>query len=287
MRQNYELALKRVLAYEGGKVDDPHDPGGRTAYGITQNTYNASRKLKGLPTQDVYKITSEEVAEIYQRDYWNRMKCDDMPSGVDLLLFDGGVNSGNVQSVKWLQRALNDGGARLGVDGQLGPQTMAAVEECSPEAVIRAMATRRLAFLQALRTWGRYGKGWTTRVNGQRDAALKLARLTTPLPAPMTKDGTGKAKARLADAKTAAHTASADSATAGGATLAGASQVINQAIEQIQPFTGLPHVENVVFYLTAAGLVIGAVGGVFSWYQRRKRDALADALGTKPAETAA
>jgi lysozyme family protein len=65
--------------------------------------------------------------EIYKKKYWTGGRCDDLPSGVDYVMFDGSVNSG-VASAKWLQRALS-----ITVDGHMG------TGPCSP----RTMSTRQ------------------------------------------------------------------------------------------------------------------------------------------------
>ena len=72
MKDNYDAALKATLRYEGGKVDNPKDPGGRTAYGVTQNTYNAWRAKHGLSQKDVFQIADSEVAAIYRQEYWDK-----------------------------------------------------------------------------------------------------------------------------------------------------------------------------------------------------------------------
>jgi len=40
----FETALPFVLRWEGGFVDHPADPGGRTNRGVTQRTYDAWRQ---------------------------------------------------------------------------------------------------------------------------------------------------------------------------------------------------------------------------------------------------
>ena len=161
----FARALPRVLAHEGGYVDDPFDPGGATNKGITFRVYDAYRTRNGLPTRDVRAIAATEVAEIYRLQYWDAVKGDELPPGLDYLLFDGAVNSGPSQSIKWLQRALGS----VAVDGQIGQATLAAVmAHGHPAELIDGICDRRLAFLQALKTWPRFGKGWRARVEGVR-----------------------------------------------------------------------------------------------------------------------
>jgi lysozyme family protein len=55
----FERALQRVLAHEGGFSNHPKDPGGATMKGVTQATYDAWRKSEGLPPQSVKLISSQ------------------------------------------------------------------------------------------------------------------------------------------------------------------------------------------------------------------------------------
>jgi len=117
-----------ILKVEGGFVDNPKDPGGRTNYGITAATLASARaKLKdaGLP-EDVTDLTKEQALAIYEKFYWKPAGCDHIPPPVDLAVFDGCVNCGLRQGVKFLQEALNMLGEDLAADGIFGQKTMQA-----------------------------------------------------------------------------------------------------------------------------------------------------------------
>jgi len=162
--EDFPKSLARVLVYEGGKVDDPADPGGRTDEGVTQRTYNAWRRSQSLGGQDVYLMTGTERDAIYRHSYWDLIRGDDLPVGVDLVVFDAAVNSGVGQAVKWLQAALGDSyqGQR---DGVLGDKTLQAVSDFGDKAdLVQEVCSRRLATLKRLTTWSRFGKGWAARV---------------------------------------------------------------------------------------------------------------------------
>ena len=160
----FARALPRELVYEGGKVDDPHDPGGRTNKGITQSTYNAYRRRKGLATQDVYLISSDEVFEIYQTMYWDRLRGDDLPMGLGICLLDGGINSGVGRSGIWLQQALGNHFVGL-IDGQIGDKTIQAIQDFNDDdELIHSYCEHRLGTLKRLKNWSRYGKGWGARI---------------------------------------------------------------------------------------------------------------------------
>src|SRR5687768_14939208 len=113
--ETYAEALKHVLKYEGGFVNNKNDPGGATNFGVIQRTYSGYRKRKGLKPRSVKLIEPAEIADIYRNDYAAKVRFDDLPPGVDFVVFDGAVNSGPMQSVKWLQRALG-----VKVDGRIG-----------------------------------------------------------------------------------------------------------------------------------------------------------------------
>ncbi|KAJ0337308.1 hypothetical protein COL154_014313, partial [Colletotrichum chrysophilum] len=99
----FAVALKAVLGFEGGYVNNRHDPGGATNHGITQRVYNAWRKVKGL--RSVREIAPEEVETIYRTSYADPVRFDDLPAGVDLITFDSAVNSGVSRGAQWLQGA--------------------------------------------------------------------------------------------------------------------------------------------------------------------------------------
>jgi len=169
MQQNFANALKHVLVHEGGYVDHPRDPGGATNKGVTlavfQRHYGAS-----MTREDLRGITEAQVEEIYKTGYWDKCRCDDLPAGVDYVVFDQAVNSGPGHSAKWLQ-----GAAGATVDGGIGPQTLAAVGGVAADDLINRMCDARLAFLQGLKNWGTFGRGWQRRVDGVRAYGLQLA----------------------------------------------------------------------------------------------------------------
>jgi lysozyme family protein len=167
MKENYAQALKQVLKYEGGKVDDPRDPGGRTAFGVTQNTYNAWRKKQNLPIVDVFTISHNEVAAIYRQEYWDKIRGDDLPSGVDFAVFDFAVNSGVSKAAKTLQSVVG-----VTQDGVIGPATIQAAKNY----VAMAVTNKRLSFMQSLSIWSTFGRGWSARIADVKNQILALTK---------------------------------------------------------------------------------------------------------------
>ena len=160
-------ALPVILKFEGGYANDPDDPGGATMKGITQKTYDAWRKSKGLPNKAVRGISDAEVETIYHERYWVAGKCDALPWPVSLVHCDASVNHGPRNAAKLLQRA-----AGVADDGSIGPMTLAAVEAADPDALVNLMLWKRLEFYEAIarrRAASRkFLLAWLSRVNHLR-----------------------------------------------------------------------------------------------------------------------
>lgn len=165
MRQNFQKAHKIILGYEGGNVDNPKDPGGRTSRGVTQRVYSAYRMKIGKTPQDVYKATDAEVHAIYRQQYWDVCKCDDLPSGIDLIVYNASVNSGPKRAYKLLQASLNRASnAQLAVDGTPGMISVQAASNAPDhDLVVVEFGRKYQAFYQSLSTFKTFGKGWTRR----------------------------------------------------------------------------------------------------------------------------
>lgn len=278
--QNFAPALACVLVHEGGLDDDPIDPGGRTAYGVIQRRYNQYRKAKGRPPADVWKITPDERTEIYDVYYWRVIRGADLPAGLDYCVFDACVNSGELQAGKWLQRALNDvraktGQGAIGVDGRVGDGTIQAANEIDDiDAVIAAMSERRLAMLRNLKTFYRFGKGWTRRVSEVRKLSQAVARGSVPLkpPAGWT---TAPGKALPSDAKPLP---SPDKGTI-AAGVGGTSSAVTTATTALQPAQGISTTLDVMLnVLIVAGVALTLAGAGYAWWANRKAKKMAAEL---------
>lgn len=158
-----------VLVHEGGFVDHPKDPGGATNMGITIGTLKEWRGTE-VSVDDVSNLTREEAREIYRVRYWNPLNCDALPPGVDLVVYDFGVNAGPVRSAKMLQKLVG-----ASEDGAVGPVTLAAVATRAPADLVRAFSERRLDYYRSLGTWDTFGKGWTNRTLAVEKEAVRMA----------------------------------------------------------------------------------------------------------------
>jgi lysozyme family protein len=171
MKANFGNALAHVLKHEGGFVNHPKDPGGMTNLGVTKRVWE-SWTGKPASEADMRALNPIKVAPLYRARYWDAVRGDDLPAGVDYAVFDAAVNSGPVQAVKWLQRAVG-----VADDGKIGPATLAAVRAMPAVDVVAAFTERRRKFLQGLPTWGTFGKGWDRRVTSVANEAKRMAVL--------------------------------------------------------------------------------------------------------------
>ena len=174
MKKNFKDSLDHVLKHEGGWADHPKDPGGATMKGVTLATYRrhfGENKSK----RALRNISDNELGQIYRSGYWDKCRCDKLPSGVDYAVFDAAVNSGPGRSAKWLQATV---GAKQ--DGGIGPRTLAKVKQQDAVEVADTMCDRRLNFLRSLDTWKTFGKGWGRRVEAVRATAVAMATGKAP-----------------------------------------------------------------------------------------------------------
>ena len=168
MKENFNVALQHMLRHEGGFVNHPRDPGGMTNLGVTARTWEDW--IGHTPSEkEMRELTPEKVAPLYKRKYWDAIKGDDLPSGVDYCVFDCAVNSGPGRAAKMLQEVVG-----VKPDGGIGPITLAAVKAVDPVVLISKYSDKRLQFWQSLPTFETFGKGWTRRGNEVKEAALKM-----------------------------------------------------------------------------------------------------------------
>ena len=168
MKDNFDLCLTLLLAHEGGFVNHPQDPGGMTNLGVTKRVWEEWTGHE-VDEKQMRALTPELVAPLYKRKYWDACRSDDLVSGVDYCVFDVAVNSGAGRAIKFLQNCVG-----VDADGGFGPRTLAAVSQQDPERLIELYSAKRLEFLQALKTFETFGKGWSRRVAEVKAKALAM-----------------------------------------------------------------------------------------------------------------
>ncbi len=168
MKNNFDKCLEMLLHHEGGYVNNVHDKGGMTNLGVTKRVYD---KWIGRESteQEMRDLTPDDVAPIYKKNYWNRVKGDSLPSGLDWSCFDWAVNSGSGRPAKAVQRAV---GAT--VDGAIGKQTVGLIMEKDPEFIIDYVYTVRKSFYESLDDYKHFGRGWSRRNKETLRQALKM-----------------------------------------------------------------------------------------------------------------
>jgi len=168
-------SIGNILKSEGGYTDDPEDPGGPTNWGIT--IYDTRLYVKNDATaSDVKALTRDVAIKIYEQKYWDALDGDELPAGLDYTLVDYGVNSGIARAGRVLREVL-------GLDSDdwhVTPEVLAAIKHRAITAVIRQVNDARLAFLQRLRTWPRFGAGWGRRVASVKAISLNMAGTPAP-----------------------------------------------------------------------------------------------------------
>ena len=170
--ENYEKCLAMILHHEGGYVNHPKDPGGMTNLGVTKRVYEDWVGYS-VSEHTMQNLTEEDVAPIYKKNYWDRIKADELPSGLDLCVFDFGVNAGTGRAAKYLQNLIG-----TVADGGIGPNTLKAlskyVDSEGVESAIKNYQAERQSYYEKLKSFETFGRGWTRRVEETTESALKM-----------------------------------------------------------------------------------------------------------------
>jgi len=169
MKNNFDKCLHMLLEHEGGYVNNVHDKGGMTNLGVTKRVYDDWIGRESTE-QEMRDLTPDDVAPIYKKNYWNRVKGDSLPSGLDWACFDWAVNSGSGRPAKAVQRAV---GATQ--DGAIGNQTLGLIAEKDPKFIIDYVYTVRQAFYESLDDYKHFGRGWSRRNTETLHQAMKMA----------------------------------------------------------------------------------------------------------------
>ena len=155
----FKEALEVILHHEGGYVNHPKDPGGETNLGVTKRVYEEWGGTKSMKD-----LTPEDVEPIYKKNYWDKVKGDELPEALALCVFDFGVNAGPGRAAKYLQSLVG----ALPIDGGIGPMTLAAVDKYidkfSVELAVERYQEARQKYYEELSTFDTFGRGWTRRV---------------------------------------------------------------------------------------------------------------------------
>ena len=136
MQSNWEKSLDFILEQEGEYTNDPRDPGGETKWGICKKSY---------PNLDIKNLTKDQAKEIYKKNYWDAVKGDELPDGLDLAMVDMAVNQGVTTAIKLLQKHVG-----TTEDGILGPMTLAKAKALTPRQILVFLARRIEAYMNLM-----------------------------------------------------------------------------------------------------------------------------------------
>lgn len=156
MSDRFSTCHSVTAAWEGGWSNHKDDPGGKTMYGVTEPVFHSWLKSQDKPLKPVAKITKNQALAIYKANYWaptaGRYK---LKPGVDLAVYDAGVNSGVSRALKWMKAGIDKNDRHV--------------------ETVKNICRQRLSFMQGLRHWKTFGRGWTNRVTDIEAKGVKMA----------------------------------------------------------------------------------------------------------------
>lgn len=147
----FDKAVEYILNEEGGYVWDKVDPGGETNFGISKRAY---------PKEDIKNMTRERAKFLYKRDYWDKVKAEQLPKDLRLPVFDFAVNAGVSRAIKLLQKLSG-----VKQDGIIGPITIQAANLVSPYDYKLGRLDYYRSLVSNNPQLSRFIKGWTNRTN--------------------------------------------------------------------------------------------------------------------------
>ena len=168
MNQNFDKCMSMLLKHEGGYSNHKDDRGGMTNLGVTKAVYDEFHGTD-IDEEGMRNLTKDDVTPIYRRNYWERCRCGDLPSGVDWAVMDFAVNSGTGRGAKALQQAVE-----AEQDGSIGPLTLMKVKDHEVVNIINRIAIYREQFYRSLSNFDTFGRGWIRRNDETRQQALAM-----------------------------------------------------------------------------------------------------------------
>lgn len=147
---NFPAAVKVILAHEGGWVDDPADLGGETNFGISTliiEREHITPEFLGLDPATAHTrgwlkpMKVDAAVKVYRQLFWDRFGYEginDLTAATKV--FDAAVNCGPSRAHAMAQRSAGLCGAPCAVDGQLGPESMKAINASDPKRFVRELA---------------------------------------------------------------------------------------------------------------------------------------------------
>lgn len=146
-------AINSVLREEdstlsGTITDTAHDAGGKTRFGIASRFHPELEKSTFYTTMD--RVDALQVATLtIEKDYAEPLAIGSIESqAVAEKLLSFAVNAGVTIAAKALQNAVNrcGTGLYLYVDGQIGPQSIVAINRAMPVSLLNSFRLRMIGY---------------------------------------------------------------------------------------------------------------------------------------------
>ena len=179
MDESFDESLEFTLTEEGGYTDHPTEPRLATNHGITLARLRRFLRDPGLGQDDIRHVPCTTVRALYLVDFWNRTRCDALPWGIDLMVFDHAVNAGTDRAGRALQLAC--GHKRGEIDGAVGPETLARVALGDTLTLFDALAAMQRTGYRQMAAYSLFGENWLARLDRRRTKALELMAAEEPL----------------------------------------------------------------------------------------------------------
>lgn len=173
------LLISMILKHEGGYALIPGDSGGETYQGISRVNFP---KWKGWAIIDKFKplkngqiittvIELEELVEqFYKSAFYNKCKIDSIQDlFISAHVLDQSVNSGIPRGIKILQKAINNLGHDLVMDGKIGEKTLNACNSSNQKDLLNSLISERKSWYRSIvdnnPSQNKFLKGWLNRVD--------------------------------------------------------------------------------------------------------------------------
>jgi peptidoglycan hydrolase-like protein with peptidoglycan-binding domain len=150
-------------------LDQRHDP----SFGITLDEFKKWRNDDKLTAAELQNLSRPDACEYYRTRFWNVLRCDDLPAGVDLAVLayavELGPDAGPAIAAKSLQKVVG-----AADDGSVGTATVAAAKAMSPRDIVRGISKSRIESYSAQPPQGISVADWASRTTAVEQAALKM-----------------------------------------------------------------------------------------------------------------
>ncbi len=182
---NFKLFIPLVHLAEGGYQKLPTDTGNLNSLGQLVGTNKGVsapvyETYLGYPPSeaDMRAITTVTANAIYKRNYWDKLKADNMKTQeVANVLVDHGVNAGTGGAAKIVQTVLkNSFSKNLEVDGAIGNMTIAAINSVDQIKLQSAIVIAREQFYNSLAAqYPEFIRGWLNRLKPFYEDSVQMA----------------------------------------------------------------------------------------------------------------